>query len=168
MNNYRLLGLSLLVTLLLLTILTFQFEQRSKEELQVILTYELGVKFSLVQFRIFIVAYSVILSGLAFWAGNRTGLKLRLFWLYVSLLIIPLIFFTAFTMFHERTILLIGDYRGKYSGSYYDYINDYGLLNICLIVINVVGLFVFGLQIVRKLFPAESVADHPAAIKGGV
>jgi hypothetical protein len=151
MNNYRLLGQSLLVTLLLLTILTFQFGQGSKEKLQLILTYEVGAKFSMGQFRIFITAYFVILSGLAFWTGNRTELKIRAFWLYVSLLIIPLTVFTVFTMIPEWTILLVGNYRGNYSGSYYDYINDYGILNICLIVLNVLGLSIFGFLIIRKL-----------------
>ena len=151
MNNYRLLGLSILVTLLILTIFTFQFEQRQKDELQAILTYEVALKFSLGQFRIFIVAYFGILSALAFWAGNRIESKIRSFWFHVSLLVLPLTFFTVFTFIPERTILLISNYRDKYSGSYYDYINDYGLLNICLIFIDIVGLFIFGLQIVKKI-----------------
>jgi|GEM_PF-4291274 len=149
MNNYRLLGLLLLATALLLTILTFRPEGLGIDY-KLILTYEVGVKFSLIQFRLIILGYLFISAGISFWAGNRITLSVRFLLLYISLLILPLTIFTIITMLPDWTILLFFD-GGHEPGFYYDYINNYGLFNICLIVLNVLGLLILGLQMIKKL-----------------
>ena len=156
MNNYRLLGLSILGILLLLIFLTFQSQLEGAESF-LILSYEVKVKYSLVQFRIFIAAYSFILSWLAFWAGHKATLAFRSFWVYIFLLILPLTFLTIITMLPRWTILLFFD-GGHEPGFYYDYINNYGLFNICLIGLNVFGLFIFGFQLIRKSFVSSGLS----------
>jgi hypothetical protein len=59
MNNYRLLGVLLLIIAVLLSTLTFRFGT-SHEERNLKLTFEVDVKFSLVQFRIFIIGYFLL------------------------------------------------------------------------------------------------------------
>jgi hypothetical protein len=147
MNKYRLLGLLVLVICLLLLVLTF-YSQTDGESF-LILRYEVKVKYSLLKFRLFIVAYSVILSGLAFWSGYKTTLAVKSFWMHISLLILPLTIFTVITMLPKWTIWSFFD-GGHEPGFYYDYINNFGLFNICLIILNVLGLFIFGLQVIIK------------------
>lgn len=138
-----------MATALLLTILTFRPEGLGIDY-KLILTYEVGVKFSLIQFRLIILGYLFISAGISFWAGNRITLSVRFLLLYISLLILPLTIFTIITMLPDWTILLFFD-GGHEPGFYYDYINNYGLFNICLIVLNVLGLLILGLQMIKKL-----------------
>lgn len=153
MNIYRILGLSLLVTFVLLIILTFRFGL-SNEERDLILTFETAVGFSLMQFRIFIAFYFIILSLMVFRVSRRINLTIGFFWLYVSLLILPLTIFTIFIMFLEWTTSLFSE--AGVPGGYYDDINHYGHLNLLLIILNVLGLLIFGFKLNRQLKSTSS------------
>lgn len=148
MNNYRLLGLSSLVTAVLLSILTFRFGLFEGER-NLVFTFEVGVKFSLMEFRVFIISYFLTLSVIAFLIDRRAALSIGFFWLYFLLLIFPLTIFTIFIMIPEWTILLFSSVGVP--GGYCDDIYNYGLFNISLIILNVSGLFIFSLQTIGQL-----------------
>jgi len=156
-NRYNLLGLLSLCILALLIVFTFQ----SVPKTELLFTNEIGVGIKTAQFKIIVVVYFILLSVFSFVIGQKAELPVPLFWLYLFLLAMPLPLLAAFVMKPELTIALAGNYRSNYAGSYYNYASDYGLINISLISLNVIGLLIFGFRSVRELTELQqSSSDH--------
>lgn len=93
----------------------------------------------------------ILISSPLFNNNNRDSRGSVLF--YGLFLVLPLPLFVVVAIKLEWIISLLGNYRGGYSMSFYDYIFDYLIFNTVLALFNTLGIIV----LVGNLFRSSKV-----------
>lgn len=143
MNYYRAFSFLVLLTLFVVLALTSQFHE---DRVRVIWSYEQSSTLSVANFRILVLLYLLSLSGSFFWMSKRSSIGFGFFVAFILLIAASVLLFSMLLLLPEFTIKLFDTYYGSYPGSYYACINDYGLLNVCLVIVHSLGLGIFVLK----------------------
>ena len=126
----------------------------SRDEILLFFGYDRQIEVSSYLLRWIVSVYFLILiliSSPLFKNNNRDSSGSVLF--YGFFLVLPLPLFVVVAIKLEWIISLLGNYRGGYSMSFYDYIFDYFIFNIVLALFNTLGIIV----LVGNLFRSSKV-----------
>jgi hypothetical protein len=128
----------------------------SGDEILLFLGYNRQIKLSFYLLRWMVLVYFLILiflssqlSGSHF-KNSRVGI-----WFYILFLVLPLMLFILVAVNLEWFVSLLGNYRGGYCMSFSDYIYDYFIFNIVLALLNILGIAVLVVNLIKGRFAID-------------
>ncbi len=113
------------------------YTDSSSDEILLFLGHDRQINVSFYLLRWMVLVYFV---ALIFLSSQLYGIHLKNFrlgiWFYMLFLVLPLMLFVLVAVNLDLIVSLLGNYRGGYSMSFYDYIFDYFIFNVLLAIVN--------------------------------